>query len=110
MILRADEKIARGGLAGLCLLNNPAGKLWHRGAGGKFKLQIEAVGFGEDFFHCPHAFDPAHGAGTPAEDETAFLLSSIDELWQSLGENPVLGKHQSDNQTQEPAQRVPSLA
>src|SRR5262245_60425483 len=38
MILRADKKIARGGLPSPCLLNDPARKLRHRGTGTEFKL------------------------------------------------------------------------
>src|SRR5262249_32801171 len=88
VILRTDKKIAGGGLAGLRLLNNPTCKLRHSRAGGESKLQINAVSFGEHFFHRPHAFDSAHGASAPAKRETTFLLGAFDELWQSLRKNP----------------------
>src|SRR5262249_13743911 len=93
VILRTDKKIAGGGLAGLCLLNNPTCKLRHRGTGGESKLQINAVSFGERFFHRPHAFDPAHSAGAPTKRETTFFLGALDELWQSLRKNRSRRKH-----------------
>ncbi len=88
-------------MPGLCLLNDPAGELRHCRAGGELKLQIKAVGFGEGLFHCPRAFDPAHGTGAPAEHETAFLLSPLDELWQSLGKNRYRRDYQYSNQNRE---------
>src|SRR5215510_12914371 len=88
VIFRSDKKIAGGGLPSPCLLNNPARKLRHRGTGTEFELQINIVSFGERFFHRPHAFDSAHGAGAPTKRETTFLLSPLDELWQSLRKDP----------------------
>ncbi len=84
VIFRADKEIAGRRLAGFPFLDDAARQLRHRRPGSEFERQVESVSFIEGLFHRFRAFDPAHRAGAPAEDQLPFFLRPFDELFACL--------------------------
>ena len=80
MIFRTDEQIAARRLTSFRLLNNAACELRHSRSRRKLKLQIQPVGLVKHLLHRLRAFESAHRACAPAENQLAFFFRAFDEL------------------------------
>src|ERR671922_2425936 len=84
MVFRTDEQIAARRLTSFPLLNNAACKLRHGRSRRKLELQVQPVNLIKSLLHRLRAFESAHRARAPAENQLAFLFRAFDELSQRL--------------------------